>query len=277
MTEQYPFAKKSFGQNFLVDPTFISKIVDAVHSTSSDTIVEIGAGRGALTGPLIERCRRLVAIELDKALVPILHEKFDDKENFELISADVLTLDLSTILSSSDTRVKLVANLPYYISTAVLLHLLPSRELFSNIVLMFQREVVERITARPGTSERGFLTVMVEAFLEADKLFDVPPTAFRPIPKVWSSVVRLRPRTDVGPLIENEAAFEKLVGAAFRQKRKTILNNLKSASGELNIADPDHLLTSSDIDPKRRAETLTTGEWKRLFSNWLDLVSGSGI
>ena len=268
LTDKHPYAKKSFGQNFLIDGNFISKIVDAVELTAADTLIEIGPGRGALTEPLLERCGRLIAIELDKELVPFLRTEFGENDRFELISADVLRIDFSTI-SFRESKMKLVANLPYYISTAVLLHLLNYRDQFSTMVLMFQREVVDRMTAPPGRSERGFLTVMIEAFFSIEKLFDVPPNAFQPVPKVWSAVVRLRPRPDVGSLAGREPEFETLVGAAFRQKRKTILNNLKSASKELNIDDPSRLLATADIDSKRRAETLTIDEWKNLFLSWI--------
>jgi len=267
LKDQQPYAKKSFGQNFLVDRNFISKIVDAIEPVSSDIVIEIGPGRGALTEPLLERCGRLVAIELDRELIPILHDKFDESDRFELTNEDVLKIDFSDV--HPGFQLKLVANLPYYISTAVLLHLLPYRDRFATMVLMFQREVVDRMTAEPGRSERGFLTVVVEAFFEVERLFNVPPNSFLPVPKVWSSVVRLRPRSDVGPLASNEAEFEKLVGIAFRQKRKTILNNFKGAANELGAADPVQFLSASSIDPKRRAETLTIDEWKRLFTNWV--------
>jgi 16S rRNA (adenine1518-N6/adenine1519-N6)-dimethyltransferase len=273
LSDHYPYAKKSFGQNFLVDRSFISKIIDAVAPESKDTVIEIGPGHGALTEALLGRCKRLTVIELDKDLIPALNTKFGGHEGFEIIAGDVLTIDFSSITPSDPQVVKLVANLPYYISTAVLLHLLPFRDRFSNMVLMFQREVVDRMTAAPATSERGFLTVIVEAFFTVEKLFDVPPSAFRPAPKVWSSVARLRPKADVGPLSGKEANFEKLVGAAFRQKRKTILNNLKSTADELNIDDPSQLLPDVNIEPQRRAETLTVDEWTRLFSKWIESMT----
>jgi len=273
LSDQYPYAKKSFGQNFLVDRDFISKIIDAVAAGPNDTVIEIGPGRGALTEALLDRCERLTVIELDKDLIPALNAKFGANKRFELIAGDILKVDFSSITPGDSQEVKLVANLPYYISTAVLFHLLPFRDRFSNMVLMFQREVVDRMTAAPATSERGFLTVIVEAFFTVEKLFDVPPSAFRPTPKVWSSVARLRPKADIGPLSRQEAKFEKLVGAAFRQKRKTILNNLKSSADELRINDPTQLLSDADIEPKRRAETLTVEEWTRLFSKWISLIS----
>jgi 16S rRNA (adenine1518-N6/adenine1519-N6)-dimethyltransferase len=259
-----PHAKKALGQNFLVASNYIKKIVDAARLLKNETVIEIGPGRGALTRALIERAGRVVAVEFDEDLVPVLRDQFREHRNFELIHADILKLDLSTL--AEDQRLKLVANLPYNISTAVLQHLIENRQYFSDMVLMFQREVVDRIVAEPGNSERGYLTVMVEAYLKVEKLFDVPPSAFRPTPKVWSSVVRLKPKVTDPLFIDKELQFERLVSSLFRQKRKTILNNLKAASSELGISDPVDLLNKSEIDPARRAETLTAEEWARLFT-----------
>jgi 16S rRNA (adenine1518-N6/adenine1519-N6)-dimethyltransferase len=249
------FAKKSLGQNFLVDQNIVSKIVSALELDSTDTVIEIGPGRGALTEILAGIAGQVVAIELDRELVPMLRAKFAGREKVEIIEEDALNIDFGQFAKSEP--VKLVANLPYYISTAILQRLIEQRSAFSEMVLMFQREVVERITAPPGDSERGFLTVLAEAYLYSEKLFDVPPTAFRPVPKVWSSVVRLRPKP--GGLL-NEAQLRRLVSAAFAQKRKTILNNLKSLYP--NAGD---LLRSAGIDPNRRAETLTAIEWAELI------------
>lgn len=257
-----PFAKKSLGQNFLVDDTYIRKIIDAVDPSESDTIIEIGPGRGAITKKLVASGANVIAIELDRELVPILREKFLYATNFTIVEADASDVDFATLINPnfkfeiSDLKSKIAANLPYYISTAILQKLSEQCECFSSLVLMFQREVVDRITAEPGNSERGFLTVLVESAFTVSKLFDVPPNAFRPQPKVWSSVVRLTPKENV---IAKPEEFRKLLSAAFAQKRKTILNNLKTFS-------PDALtsLEKADIDPGRRAETLTLDEWIRL-------------
>jgi 16S rRNA (adenine1518-N6/adenine1519-N6)-dimethyltransferase len=262
-----PFAKKSLGQNFLVDQGYIQRIIDAARLTADDTVLEIGPGRGALTRKLIKTGAHVVAIELDAGLIPVLEQQFLEHDNFELIKADVLKTDLSRF-EIEGRKLKLVANLPYYISTAVLQHLIEHRRHLSDMILMFQREVVDRIAAEPGNSERGFLTVLVEAFLSVEKLFDVPPSAFKPSPRVWSSVVRLVPKDVNGALHGKENQFERLVSAAFRQKRKTILNNLKASAEQLKITEPGKLLSNADIEPTRRAETLTSEEWTRLFSHY---------
>lgn len=265
-----PFAKKSFGQNFLVDKNYIDKIIDALDLQTGESVVEIGAGRGALTEKLVESGANVIAIELDRDLIPLLKEKFAENENFSLIERDALKLDFREVSNRQTTKdkgqtTKLVANLPYYISTAILQKLIEQREVFSEMVLMFQREVVERITAEPGNKERGFLTVLVEAYLRAEKLFDVPPAAFRPAPKIWSAVVRLTAKETVE--IENEKLFREIISAGFAQRRKTILNNLKNAPAVLKekIGDAEKLLDDCGIDSKRRAETLTSEEWKHIL------------
>jgi len=250
-----PFAKKSLGQNFLIDPNYIQKIVSALEIQANETVIEIGPGRGALTELLAEKAANVIALELDRELVPFLKEMFVGQPNLQIVETDALTFDFGTLVSG-DGKLKLVANLPYYISTAILQRLIEQRDAFWAMVLMFQREVVDRITAAPGDSERGFVTVATEAFVNVDRLFDVPPSAFRPIPKVWSSVVRITPKTTE---IENEGTFRELVSRSFLQKRKTILNNLKNY-----YPNPAEMLALSGVDPKRRPETLSLEDWLRL-------------
>lgn len=254
-----PFAKKSFGQNFLTDQNYIDKIITALCPQEGEKIIEIGAGRGALTESLITSGAAVTAIELEREMIEVLKDKFGAAENFRLIESDALKVDFAEIFQNEKT--KLVANLPYYISTAILQKLIEQRDAFSEMILMFQFEVVERITAQTGSKERGFLTVLTEAFLTAEKLFDVPPNAFRPAPKVCSAVVRLTPKTDV--TIDDEAFFRELISAAFRQKRKTIYNNLKEIKGA--AVDWTKILKESSIEPNRRAESLEQKEWERLY------------
>jgi dimethyladenosine transferase len=260
------FAKKSFGQNFLVDRNYISKIISALNPKEGERIIEIGSGRGALTEELLASGAEVKAVELERDMIAVLREKFDGRENFQLIESDALKVDFRELARNSESensnsKAKLVANLPYYISTAILQKLIEEREAFSEMVLMFQREVVERITARAGDSERGFLTVLTEAFLKTEKLFDVPPSAFRPAPKVWSAVVRLVPKNE--SFIEDEELFRTLASAAFKQKRKTIFNNLKAS----NIAaDWTETLRAAQVEPGRRAESLSLDEWRRIIS-----------
>jgi 16S rRNA (adenine1518-N6/adenine1519-N6)-dimethyltransferase len=260
------FAKKSLGQNFLSDQNYIGKIISALNPQPDETIIEIGPGRGALTQHLVESGANVIAIELDTDLIPLLQKEFKDYDNFQIIEQDALKVDFSTIRNpQSAIRIKLVANLPYYISTAILQRLIEQREVFSEMVLMLQREVVERITAQAGKSERGFLTVLVEAFCVAEKLFDVPPTAFRPAPKVWSSVVSIRPKIEVE--ISNDELFRQIISTAFRQKRKTLQNNLKNMP-DFQYLDVAELLEKVNINPNHRAESLTIEEWINLINEY---------
>lgn len=262
-----PRAKKRLGQNFLIDESYARRVVGALGPRAGETVVEIGPGRGALTGLLLETGARVVAVELDRELVPILRERFGGREEFKLVEADALEADLCAAVAPA-VSARVVANLPYNISTAILQRLIDQRACVTEMVLMLQREVVERITAPTGSAERGYLTVMVEAFCQSEALFDVPPGAFRPVPKVWSTVARLRPRSVVAAEFD-ERLFQRLVAAGFSQKRKTILNNLRSAPAELRAlferaGGVGAMLAAAGLDPQKRAEALTLDEWAAL-------------
>lgn len=259
---------KRFGQNFLNDQKIIHRIVDALGPRGDETIIEIGPGRGALTTPLLERAGSLVAIEFDQKLIPLLTEKFGAQTKFKLIQSDALTTDFCEAIRPA-TSARVVANLPYNVATAILQRLIEQRHCLSELVLMLQREVVERITAGPGSGERGYLSVFVQAYCETEKLFDVAPGSFRPAPKVWSSVVRLSPRAVGIAGVHDENLLWRLVGAGFAQRRKTILNNLRNASGPLQELIKSHggasiVLCRAEVDLQRRAETLTLDEWAQM-------------
>jgi 16S rRNA (adenine1518-N6/adenine1519-N6)-dimethyltransferase len=263
----FPRAKKRLGQNFLVDESYARRIVRALAPREGETVVEIGPGRGALTELLLESGARVVAVEFDRELVALLRGRFEGRESFTLVEADALDVDFCSVAEPAASA-RVVANLPYNISTAILQRLLEQRRCLTEFVLMLQREVVERITARPGESERGYLTVLVEAFCATESLFDVPPGAFRPVPKVWSTVARLRVRESAVEGLD-ERLFTRLVGAGFAQKRKTILNNLRSAPETLRApveaaGGVNTLLEAAGVDPRRRAEALTLEEWAAL-------------
>ncbi|HEX8459085.1 MAG TPA: 16S rRNA (adenine(1518)-N(6)/adenine(1519)-N(6))-dimethyltransferase RsmA [Pyrinomonadaceae bacterium] len=259
-------AKKSLGQNFLVDEGVVARIVREVAPRADETIVEIGAGRGALTAQLVGRAGRLVAVEFDRDLVPLLSERFGGREDFTLVEADALALDFCAAIRPARAA-RVVANLPYNISTAILQRLFEQRRCVTEMILMLQREVVERITAAPGTPERGYLSVLTEAYCEARPLFDVGPQAFRPVPKVWSTIVRLRVRAEnVAAGVGDEALLWRVVSAGFAQRRKTIFNNLRHAPPSLlaqvdGAGGANALLERAGIEPQRRAETLTLHEW----------------
>lgn len=271
----HPKVKKSLGQNFLSDPNYIAKIISAVDPLPDDQIIEIGPGRGALTENLVESGATVIGIELDRDLIQPLQVKFADRRNFQIIEQDALTVDFNELLKTQRSEIsnlksdisdfaqaKLVANLPYYISTAILQRLAEQREAFSSLVLMFQKEVVDRITARAGNSERGYLTVLAEAAFQVEKLFDVPANAFRPPPKILSSVVRLTPKEMAS---SDSSVFRELVSAGFAQKRKIILNNLKA-----KYPNASEKLERSGIDGRRRAESLTLDEWMVLLKAFVN-------
>ncbi|HEU5131061.1 MAG TPA: 16S rRNA (adenine(1518)-N(6)/adenine(1519)-N(6))-dimethyltransferase RsmA [Pyrinomonadaceae bacterium] len=263
-----PYPSKRLGQHFLRDQRTIHRIIDALDPKQDETIVEIGPGTGALTSVLVERAGRLIAVEFDNKLTPLLQERFAGFENFKLVMGDALTVDFcKEILPARSAR--LVANLPYNISTAILQRLIAQRACLEEMVLMLQREVVERVLAPPGTTDRGYISVLVEAYCETEKLFDVAPGAFRPPPKVWSSVMRLKPRPQINADVADEALLWETVSAGFAQKRKTILNNLRHAPGRLQDllklnGGASIVLCKANVELQRRAETLTLEEWGRI-------------
>ncbi|HEX8748918.1 MAG TPA: 16S rRNA (adenine(1518)-N(6)/adenine(1519)-N(6))-dimethyltransferase RsmA [Pyrinomonadaceae bacterium] len=263
-----PRAKKGLGQNFLADGRVIARIIDAFDPQPGETVVEIGPGRGALTAHLVERAGRLIALEFDRELLPVLEEKFGSHGNFSLVQADALGVDFCALIQP-DTRARVIANLPYYISTAILQKLIQERGCLTELVLMLQREVVERMTAPPCTSERGYLSVLVEAYCDGEALFDVAPGSFRPQPKVWSTVIRLRLRRSMKVEAVDERLLWRIVSAGFAQRRKTILNNLRHAPADLRSAieragGDGRVLSAASIEESRRAETLALEEWAQL-------------
>ncbi|MFP5263628.1 MAG: 16S rRNA (adenine(1518)-N(6)/adenine(1519)-N(6))-dimethyltransferase RsmA [Blastocatellia bacterium] len=271
-------AKKSLGQNFLTDARVSRRIVDAVAPRSSDVILEIGPGTGALTRLLVERGGEVIAVEIDPRLAGELRRSITS-DKLSVIEADALTVDWGHVVSSGieslkarggggdgQPRVRVVANLPYYISTPILERLIRLGGRVFDLTLMLQNEVVERVTSGPGGREYGYLSVQVQYHCVAVKLFEVPPSAFRPAPKVQSAIVSLvmreRPAVDVA----DEAVFLSVVRAAFAQRRKTILNNLKAAPDAGSFArPPDAALELAGIDSGRRAETLSLDEFAELY------------
>lgn len=259
---------KRFGQNFLSDQRIIQRIIEALDPRADETLIEIGPGRGALTAPLLDRAGALVAIEFDRALIPILTDKFGTRNNFTLVESDALVTDICEVIRPAK-HARLVANLPYNVATAILQRLIEQRHCLTELVVMLQREVVERITAAPGSAERGYLSVFVQAYCETEKLFDVAPSSFRPAPKVWSSVIRLKLRQQLAAAVKDEKLLWRIVSAGFAQRRKTILNNLRNAPSPLQEIVKTHggasiVLCQAEVDLQRRAETLTLEEWARI-------------
>ena len=272
--EVHPSPKRRFGQNFLVDKNVVKRILDTVQPQSAETIIEIGPGRGALTGRLLETGARVIAIEFDRDLAPQLREQFADYANFNLIEADALTADFCRLVQPARTA-RVVANLPYNIGTAILQRLIEQRACITEMFLMLQREVADRITATTDSPERGYLSVFVEAYCEAERLFDVPARAFRPTPKVVSTVVRLRVRERIAADAKDETLLWQVVSAGFAHPRKTILNNLREAGAPIQElltkrGGASIVLCDAGIPPLRRAETLSVEEWALLVNAILE-------
>lgn len=262
--------RKRFGQHFLIDEGYIRRIIAALAPQTGETIIEIGSGRGALTAHLVRYDVSLRAIEIDRDLGRELDASYGAMPNFSIVVEDALRTDFCSLIAPA-AHARVIANLPYNISTPILTRLIEHRACVTESVLMLQREVVERITARAGEGERGYLSVFVEAYCDAQPLFDVPPSAFNPPPKVWSSVVRLRAvKRDVMNGVDENILW-RIVSAGFAQRRKTIFNNLRAISGDLSRTIEmrggiNSLLEQSDISPRARAETLTLEDWTRLAS-----------
>lgn len=244
-------AVKNFGQNFLIDPQIVRKIVDAAEISPEDDVLEVGAGIGSLTQGLLEAGARVTAVEIDKKLPAVLKETLAGYENFNLIVGDVLNLNLSELMPR---KFKVVANLPYYITTQILLELLNRELQATKIVTMVQREVAERMTAVPNSKIYGALSVAVQFRADARKIFDVPPESFLPPPEVTSSVVICDVRRQ--NFTVDEDFYFKIVRTAFAQRRKTILNSLASFGRDKII--------NSGVNPSLRAENLSLEDFARL-------------
>jgi 16S rRNA (adenine1518-N6/adenine1519-N6)-dimethyltransferase len=247
--------KKSLGQNFLTDLHFLQKIVDSAQVSDQDLVVEIGPGMGHLTRELATRARKLIVIELDDRLIPRLRDEFGSLPNVEIIHSDALQYDYGSL----PERGKVVANLPYYISTPLIQRLIAHRDRFSTLTLMLQREVAERIAAEPGGKEYGYLSVLVQYFAVPRLEFTVPAAAFTPRPKVDSAVLTMVMRDHPEHVVADEALFLRVIKAAFSQRRKTLRNSLSQLGYPREIMDAVSARTGIDLG--RRAETLSVVEF----------------
>ena len=250
--------KKSLGQNFLKDPHFLDKIVAAAQVGPEDRVLEIGAGLGHLTRALAVRARHVLALELDARLIPHLHAIFDGVPNVQIEQCDALAYPFETLAGTW----KIVANLPYYISTPLIQRLLQYRNRFNSITLLLQKEVAERIASPPGSKEYGYLSVLVQLYAEPRIEFMVPAGAFTPVPDVDSAVITLMIRSHPSVPLANRDFLMRLVKAAFSQRRKTLRNSLKQLG--ISGRKMDTVLVATGIDPGRRAETLSVSEFSKL-------------
>jgi 16S rRNA (adenine1518-N6/adenine1519-N6)-dimethyltransferase len=257
-----PRARKRLGQHFLVDKTALARIADALGPTAADTVVEIGPGRGALTDVLCMRAGRVVAIELDRDLVPYLRDRYAEKGNVEVIERDVLEINLGDVAGGPFL---LAGNVPYYITTPILFHALePPRP--SRAVYLVQREVAERVVAPPGSRTYGALSVNVQGFAHAEVVGRVPAGAFKPPPSVESAILRVVPRHD--PVVPDESsdAFRALVQDAFSLRRKQMRRVVRTLAS-LDAERAEAVLNEAAIDPETRPETLSPQDFARLLQS----------
>lgn len=267
--EKYGFSfKKSLGQNFLIDTNILHNIIEAAELTKEKAAIEIGPGIGALTEQLGRAAGNVMAVEIDQRLLPILEETLAPYDNVEVVHGDVLKLNLKQLIAdklAGYEKVSVVANLPYYVTTPILMKLLEERLPLEHIVVMIQKEVADRIAAKPGTKDYGSLSVAAQFYADAEIAMIVPASVFIPKPNVDSAVIKLTIRKKPIVEVEDEDLFFRVVRACFAQRRKTLLNNLMSGLFAKEYKEQViQLLSRLDIDPSRRGETLTIEEFARL-------------
>lgn len=261
--------KKSLGQNFLIDVNILNRIIDCAAINDEVGVIEVGPGIGSLTEQLALSAKKVVAFEIDDRLLPILAETLAAYDNIDVVHADILEVDLTKTIDQYFAhcgRIHLVANLPYYITTPILMHVLQTSDKIDHITIMLQKEVAERMAAQPNTKEYGSLSIAVQYYTETEVVMDVPKTVFIPQPNVVSSVLTLQRRKQ--PLVEvsDESFFFEVVRASFAHRRKTIRNNLLSRYRKTKVTRESVLqsLQSANVDESRRAESLSIEEFARL-------------
>ncbi len=245
---------KRLGQHFLYDPSLLGRIVDAAALSPDDTVVEIGPGPGTLTRLLSERAKNVTAIELDEALYRRLRADLAGYRNVELVHDDALKFPFEKM-----GEFKVVANIPYYITTPIIFRLLEAGQHLRSMTLTIQKEVAERIVARPGGKDYGVLSIMVQYRTEPEMICIIPKESFRPMPKVDSAVVHMKIRPQPAVAVDDEELFFRIIRTAFSQRRKTLANSLRGVCGDIR-----NCLADAGIDPVRRPETLSIGEFALL-------------
>lgn len=253
--------RKRFGQHFLRDPKIIQKIVAAIAPEPGQRLIEIGPGLGALTMPVLRLAGTLAAIEVDRDLIPLLHEASREAGDLLIYQKDILDFDLTIAASGSNKKnLRVFGNLPYNISTPLIFHMIKYAPIISDMHFMLQKEVADRLTSTPNRKSFSRLTVMTQYHYQVKQLFDVPPSAFRPAPRVDSRIVRLVPHTRIPYPAKDYARFETIVKQAFSQRRKTLRNSLSGLKEPI----PEQAWIKAKIDPKKRPENLSIEDFVRL-------------
>ncbi|GIN22954.1 16S rRNA (adenine(1518)-N(6)/adenine(1519)-N(6))-dimethyltransferase RsmA [Siminovitchia fordii] len=279
--EKYGFSfKKSLGQNFLIDPNILRNITEHAGLTKETGVIEIGPGIGALTEHLARVAKKVVAYEIDQRLLPILADTLSPYDNVKIIHGDILKADIHQMIEHEFADVKevmVVANLPYYVTTPIILKLLEEKLPIGGIVVMLQKEVGDRIAAKPGTKEYGSLSIAIQYYTTAETVMIVPKSVFIPQPKVDSAVIRMLLRERPAVSVKDEPFFFQVAKMAFAQRRKTLMNNLTSGlpNGKERKSDIAHVLELAGIEPSRRGETLSMNEFAALSDALFPLFGDS--
>lgn len=275
--ERYGFRlTKSLGQNFLTDKNIIDNIIEASNIGENDLVIEIGPGIGVITKEAAAKAGSVIAVEIDKNLIPILQETLADETNVKIINRDILKTDLTAVIEEEKKTfpqmesVRIIGNLPYYITTPIIMKLLEDGVPADSITVMMQKEVADRIKAAPGNKERGALSVAVQYYCQVVKVTDVPKEVFVPAPKVDSTVLRLDIRKEKPVELKDDKLFFKAVKSGFAQRRKTLLNSLASGTG-LGKDKIGQILEEAGIDPGRRAETLDIDEFAKIANGMFEM------
>lgn len=275
-------ANKSLGQNFLINETVVEKIVESSQISKDDLVIEIGPGLGTLTKYLLEKAQKVICIELDKKMIKILKDRFSLYENFDIINNDVLKVNLKELINeekskSSIKNVKIVANLPYYITTPIIMKLLEEKLDLESITVMIQKEVADRLIAIPGEKETGAITYSVYYYATSEEILEVPNNAFIPEPEVTSKVIKLNIRKQAPVEVKSRKVMFKIIKCAFLQRRKTLLNALVNANVFSCKEEGINVLKKLNLDENIRAEKLSLENFAQISNMILDNIENNKI
>ena len=269
-------ANKGLGQNFLVDDEALEDIVAGGNITKQDLVIEIGPGLGSLTALLLEKAKKVICVELDKRMIKILQDRFIAYNNLEIINQDILKVDLNTLIKEEKEKdleiknVKIVANLPYYITTPIIMKLIENNLDIENITVMIQKEVADRLIALPGTKDAGAITYTIYYYCETEKIREVENTCFIPAPEVTSEVINLKLRKEPGVQVKDKKVMFHIIKSAFMQRRKTLLNALTNVKVFKNKEEGIEILKNFNLREDVRAENLGLEDFAKLADNFVN-------